>query len=345
MCSLTGCEPERPSATLDTTPLPAAQPALSRSFDHITGVVSLSDTLGLLVDRDARTAYLINWKTETVTPTGHEGSGPGEFRALDTPFPGGSGNALIQDWSQRRVIGFDGTSWSNAADLRTLPMAAFLHGGDRDGNLYFEYRPISHEGGGTTYADSALILRLAPNGKVDTVAHLLAPEQVIHVIRQGTSTNSMAFEVPYSPRDVWVVIPEGGVAILRSHPVRLERVTDDSVHHASVFNLPVIEVQERDKSDSLIPVPKEELPPWPAVMPPFVGTARLCGDDQRFIVRRPGHIGDSTETWLQLSAGKPKPAAFTIPEAERVVGCDGAWLYTARPDSNEMEMLVRYGMR
>jgi hypothetical protein len=206
----------------------------------------------------------------------------------------------------------------------------------------------SHEGGSTSYADSSLILRFAPDGAVDTIARLLAPKQVIDVIRSknangDVSFNSMAFEAPYSPRDVWVVNPEGDVTILRSNPVRLDRITHDSVFHGSTSNLPVIPVLESDKSDSLIPVPKEELPPWPAVMPPFVGTARRCSDD--LIVRRAGHVGDSTETWLQLSPAKRQPAVFTISETERVVGCDNMWLYTARPDSTETEMLVRYRMR
>jgi hypothetical protein len=314
-------------------------------FDHIARVASLNDTLGVLVDRDARTVYLINWKAETATPTGHAASGPGEFWALDAPLPAGGGTTLVQDWRQRRAIGFDGTSWFNAADLRSLPMAAFLHGGDRDGNLYFEYRPTNHEDGGITYADSSLILMLAPNGNVDTVAHPQAPQQVIHVIRQGTSTSPLAFEAPYSPRDVWAVNRDGGVTILRSNPVRLDRITDDSVTHVSIIGLPVIPVLERDKSESLIPVPKEELPPWPEALPPFVGTARLCGVEHQLIVRRPGHVGDRTETWLRLSPDDPQPAAFTIPASERVVGCDDGWLYAARPDSSEMELLVRYGMR
>lgn len=135
------------------------------------------------------------------------------------------------------------------------------------------------------------------------------------------------------------------MTILRSDPVRLDLVTEDSVLHGTTVGLPVIEVQEGDKSDSLIPVPKDELPPWPEVMPPFAGTARLCGaEDSEVLVRRPGHIGDSTETWLVLSRGNPEAAAFTISAAERVVGCDRAWLYTARPDSNEVEALVRYRM-
>lgn len=350
MCGLAACEPTHSSAVLDPVPLPAAQSALAQSFGRIAGVASLDDSLGVLVDRDAKAIVEINWESGALTPTGHEGSGPGEFQALDVPLPGAPGSVLMLDRRQRRVIGFDGASWSNIADLRELPLGIFLHGGDRNGNLYFEYRPISHEGGGTTYSDSSLILRLAASGRLDTVARLLAPKQVIHVSRRtnangDVNVNSMAFEAPYSLRDVWAVNPDGGVTILRSNPVRLDRINDDSVVHVSIIGLPVVPVLERDKSDSLIPVPKEELPPWPEVLPPFVGTARLCGPRHQLIVRRAGHVGDSTETWLRLAPDNPKPAAFTIPAAERVVGCDDGWLYTARPDSNEMEVVVRYGMR
>jgi hypothetical protein len=350
LCMLAGCHDRASSARLDPVLLGTGEVALARPFDHIAGFAPLSDTLGVVVDRDAKAVYLIDWTTTAVTPTGHEGAGPGEHQSLGAPLPGVPGTVLMLDRRQRRVVAYDSTGWFNVADLRNLPLGIFLHGGDRDGNLYFEYRPVSHEGGGTTYADSSLILRLALDGAIDTVARLLAPAQVIHVIR-GTNangdvrSNSLAFEEPYSPRDVWAVNPDGGVIILRSDPVRLDRITDDSISHLSVIALSVIPVQESDKSDSLIPVPKEELPPWPEAMPPFVGTARLCGTRHRLIVRRPGHIGDSTETWLQLSPDDPKPVAFTISAVERVVGCDGTWLYTARTDSDEMEVLVRYGMR
>jgi hypothetical protein len=344
---LAGCHDRASSTTFDPVPLGAGEVALARPFDYIAGFAPLNDALGVVVDRDAKAVYLIDWAATAVTPTGHEGSGPGEFQALGAPLPGTPGTVLMLDRRQRRVVAFDSTGWFNVADLRDLPLGIFLHGGDRDGNLYFEYRPVSHEGGGTTYADSSLILRLAPDGAIDTVARLLAPAQVIHVIRSknangDVSSNSMTFEEPYSPRDVWAVNPDGGVIILRSDPVRLDRITDDSVSHLSVIALPVIPVEERDRSDSLIPVPKEELPPWPETLPPFAGTALLCGARHQLIVRRPGHVGDSTETWLQFSFDDPKPAAFTIPASERVVGCDPTWLYTARPDSSETEMLVRY---
>ena len=350
VCGLAACESPPYSTALNSVPLPATQPVLSRSFGHIAGIASLNDSLSVLVDRDYKAVLEINWETGALTPTGHEGSGPGEFRSLDTPLPGPPGSVLMLDRRQQRVIGFDGAVWANVADLRNLPPGIFLHGGDSNGNLYFEYRPISHEGGGTTYADSSLILRLAHDRAVDTIARLLAPKQVIHVSRRtnangDVNVNSMAFEEPYSLRDVWAVNSDGGVTILRPNPVRLDRITDDSVVHASVIGLAVVPVLERDKSDSLIPVPKEELPPWPEALPPFVGTARLCGPGHQLIVRWPGHVGDSTETWLRMSPDDPKPAAFTIPAAERVVGCDDAWLYTARPDSDEMEVVVRYGMR
>ncbi len=348
-CMLAGCEPGSPDARLKATPLRVDKVQVSQTFDYIVGIAALDDSLSLLADGDARALYLTNWKTHSTSPTGHQGSGPGEYQSLGAPLPGGPGRILILDRRQRRVLGFDSTGWFNVGDLRTLPLGVALHGGDRNGNLYFEYRPISHEGGGTSYADSSLILRLMPGGTVDTIARLLAPKQVIHVIRSknangDVSSNSMAFEAPYSPRDVWAVNPDRGVTVLRSNPVRLDRITDDSVLRGFTIDLPLIQIQEGDKSDSLIPVPKEELPPWPEVLPPFVGTARLCGAEQRLIVRRPGHVGDSTETWLQLSPENAEPAAFSIPSAERVVGCDRAWLYTARLDSTEVEALVRYRM-
>jgi len=47
--------------------------------------------------------------------------------------------------------------------------------------------------------------RLTGSGRFDTVARVLPPEQVIHVSRRtngDVNVNSMAFEAPYSRRDV-----------------------------------------------------------------------------------------------------------------------------------------------
>ena len=155
----------------------------------------------------------------------------------------------------------------------------------------------------------------------------------------------MAFDAPYAPRDAWTVNPEGGVTILRSDPVRLNLVTKDSVFHGATIELPRIAVRESDRSDSLVPVPADELPPWPEWMPPFEGQLRRCGPDQHdLIVRRAQHVGDSVQTWLILRRDSRSAAAFTLDATERLVGCDDQWIYVARPDSSEAEMLGRYRM-
>jgi hypothetical protein len=347
---LAACESQPRRGTLDPVALQSANSPISQAFDYIEGIVSLDDSQSVLVDRDANAVYEINWGTDAITSTGHQGSGPGEYQSLDGPVPGGPGRILILDRRQRRVVAFDSTRWFNAGDLRSLPLGVALRGGDRNGNLYFEYRPISHEGGGTSYVDSSLILRLMPDGTVDTIAHLLAPKQVIHVTRSKNASgdvmsNSMAFDAPYTPRDAWVVNPDGGVTILRSDPVRLDLVTEDSVLHGAAIELPRIAVTESDRSDSLVPVPAEELPPWPEWMPPFEGQPRRCGPDQQdLIVRRAQHVGGSVQTWLILQRESRSAAAFTLDAAERLVGCDRQWIYVARPDSSGTEQLGRYGL-
>lgn len=124
------------------------------------------------------------------------------------------------DWVNRRL-----TLWSLDGGFgRAVPAYDQLRGAlprarDAAGNFYLELRPAAGPDGSGN-RDSASVVRVAPDGRVDTVARL-AP---LDLAKVQSPTGERFEQRVFSGVDKWGVAPDGTVWVARVYHNRVDRV-------------------------------------------------------------------------------------------------------------------------
>lgn len=151
---------------------------------------------------------------------GREGEGPGEFRVAFIDVRGGV--LMVHDPQVSRTSVFD----TSGTFVRSWPSACCYWSQvriDRDLRLY-----VPTMGGDSTYARWRHYVRYDVNGTlVDTVRVPPGPvsEEKVWMVRGGSGRNnfSMSTVVPYSPRQLDALHPDGGFVLGWSGEYRLVR--------------------------------------------------------------------------------------------------------------------------
>lgn len=198
-------------------------------------------------------------------------------RELEQPFLlFRTGDSLgIADWQRRRL-----TLWSLDGRLgSSLPAADGLRGAlprarDAAGRWYYELRPApGRDGSGNR--DSALIVRAAPGGALDTIARL-APFDLAEVISEGRRRLERRL---LSGQDRWGVLPDGSVWIARVADNRVDwRLADGTAPEGPALPDRVLPITEPDRElflgrfDAGLRASVAQVP-FAAIKPPFEGAA------------------------------------------------------------------------
>lgn len=306
-------------------------------FDRVGSYVATTDSTGFVADPTARRLVAINWADGTIRDLVRDGDGPGEVRGVAQLVASPDG-AVLLDPRKRQVmrIGLDGAVVDELR-MDSLPLGAALRAAGSSGALYFEWRGIRRAGA----PDSAYILRWIAGAPVDTVGRTLAAPMHNITITRGTSRNTMMFSAPYASLDLWAASIDGRLAILRSDPVQLETTSRAGTRSIGpMLAPPQRALTQTDRDSASIPDELRAEVVWPEVLPPFNGHLLWCQNSDLLLAPREMGSGSSPSILLLEATGEPRGVVM-LSRQERIVGCDATHVYSALPDTDGLEQLIR----
>ena len=238
-----------------TAQAPRTLPAPDATFDEPFSNVSpgtlreLRDGRVIVADPRDKLLQLVDFRTQTATKIGREGSGPAEFgmpmRLLAAP---GDTTLLFDPLNQRYLTVLpDGKAGATfrvefAPPPQQGPGGGMMRMGmdtprtaDARGRLYFESSPFSMGPEGPRSADSAAVTRYdRATQNLDTLAWVALPKNNAQVSGgQGNMQVRIGAANPLTPRDEWTVFPDGRVAIARAQPYRVDWVLPNGSKQSS----------------------------------------------------------------------------------------------------------------
>ena len=232
------------AATAQQAPrtIPAPDASYDEPFTNAAALRELRDGRVLVIDPRDKLVQLVDFKANTGTKIGREGSGPTEFgmplRLLMAP----GDTSLLYDLLNDRylIIGPDGKAINTQRlEIEAPPIGTGAGGGrqvrvggtmpttsDARGRLYFDSPGITMGPDGPRTSDSAAVTRYdRAMKKLDTAAWVALAKNNTQI---SGGANNMSMRIgqanPMSPRDAWAVFPDGRVAVLRAADYHVEFV-------------------------------------------------------------------------------------------------------------------------
>lgn len=366
--------------TVALTGAPVA--ALDEPFTTISGVREVAPGKVVVADpRDGR-LLMADLGANAFRDIGRKGGGPGEWQMPLSVLPGPGATTYIGDpmAGKVHVVGTDGKIGStilppggDGDGPSPIGPAMNPRGVDAQGRLYFEGAPFI-PGGGTL--DSIPIVRFDPKTKkVDSLAWV---PNAMKVDQSGSSGNMrvMIRSKPMAASDVWDVLPDGRVVIVRANPYRVDIVgLDKRVLRGTPVAYTPIKVTKGDRDafrarsasggvavvrsvggvSTSGPAPRGGAPTpppiadseFPETMPPFTGrNAVRIAPNGEIWVERTRSFRDTTPTYdIFSTAGRPVGRATLRPNST-VVGFGAGSVYVSRQDpEDDLRYLERYALR
>jgi hypothetical protein len=240
---------------------------------------------------------------------------------------------------------------------------------DARGRLYAAGRPFGWAADGTLVpSDSAPILRytIATN-RVDTVAYMNLTKN--GVSERATSSGGemrvsirLSSSVPFAAADDWAVLADGRVVIVRVADYHVEIVHPDGRRMIGpVVRYSPVKITDPEKnewranqapgqttavSEGLAGRPAAPPAPerheWPAVKPPFLGSATWPGPNGETWVMRTRAARDRVPTMDVFDSQAKLVARVVLPAGSSVVGFGAQVVYLVRTDGDDVEYLQRY---
>lgn len=394
-----------PAAAVAQKPYPLARPEteFGEPFTAISGIRELKDGRIIVADARDKTLQLIDLRSGVTSKIGREGSGPGEYalpmRLIALP---GDSSAVFDAANQRYLtIHPDGRAGRDfRLEAATAPPAAGgggraegpgrgmmmmfspPRGVDARGNIYYEGPSISFTPeGGPQPADSAPVMRFDRGvRRIDTVAFVRLAKGNANVSGgRGNMSIRIGGANPLVPRDDWVVLPDGRVAVVRSPEYRVDffssltrRTTGPTVAYDKIrvddAVKKMIEDQRARNSRNAVRMSVSmgsggaqrsteiggrggDLPPltdWPGVMPPFLaGTSfpasgAIARPNGEVWVQRTQKPGIDTPLYDVFDASGRVIGHVVLPAKTRLLGFGQGTVYLVRTDDDDLQYLQRY---
>jgi hypothetical protein len=347
----------------------------SEPFTTVSGIRELKDGRVVAIDSRDKIVEIVDFRTNSATKIGREGSGPGEY-ALPmslVALPGDSSG--VYDVLNRRMLAIlpDG----KAGDFIQMPsggggrgmvvMGSGPRGTDRLGRFYTQGPPISMGPSGPVAADSSPIERLdRRTSKRDTLAWLHLPKNSSQVSGSGGRMSiRMGAPNPFAPQDQWAVAPDGRIALVSAEDYHIDWVSPDGRRtRTPPIRFDRLKVSERHKQEwrdrmkqstgimmtnnngkmSATQVPMNNVPEpdeWPEYMPPFLNNAVSFAQDGTLWVQRTTPAGQPPTFDLIDGAGKVVQRV-TLQQKSRLAGFGNGTVYVARVDEDDLQYLQRY---
>jgi hypothetical protein len=237
-----------PSASAQARPIPSISldrgaTEFAESFSQLTTLVELHDGRLIALDSKEKDLRLLDLARGTVTRVSRLGGGPLEYQVPGVLLSGPTDTIIYFDMMQRRflVLSRDGVP------VRTVPYGVQNGGGSpgQMASLMSQMMPTSTDAKGflygqtmgmsmptiaksgpsmPTFADTVEIQALDPrSGRSTTLARIRSPmAQASPKIEMTGTAIRMTITAPdFRPGEVWAVLPDGRLAILRDGVYRV----------------------------------------------------------------------------------------------------------------------------
>lgn len=370
------------TATSQIQRLERAEAAFPEPFTSVSGLRELSDGRILIADRIERHVSFLDFATGSMREIGRVGEGPGEYQS-----PGGlvalpDDYTLLLDMANLRLtrIAPDGKlemeSWPMMSPGGLLrPTAA-----DAQGRLFYSASGgmrISLGGGAaSTPPDSLPIMRWDPVTDVtDTVGMFYSPSSTSRgggnlSFNSGRISLAGFRQQPFSPRDAWAVVSDGGVAVARATTYRMDWYRNGVSTLGPAIEYDPIRISQAEKEawadaranqtatfvsfgggggggsgGGTFELPRPDLDEidFPDYKPPFPTTgARATPDGEIWVQRYQRHDEDRALFDVFNDRGE-LVKQVQLPPGRRLVGFGDGVLYAVRTDEDDLEWLERYG--
>ena len=365
--------------------LERAEATFPEPFTSVSGLRELSDGRILIGDRTEKHVSFIDFATGSMRQIGRVGEGPGEYQS-----PGGlvalpDDYTLLLDLANLRLtrIAPDGKldmeSWPMLRQNGLLrPTAA-----DAQGRLFYSasggMRMALGGGAASTPPDSLPIIRWDPATDVtDTVGTFYSPSATgrgggggnisFNSGRSGRISLAGFRQQPFSPRDAWAAVPDGGVAVARAMTYRMDWYRNGVSTAGPAIEYDPIRITKDEKEawadrqanqtatfvaigggggrggGGTFEVPRPDLDEidFPDYKPPFpVSGVRATPDGQIWVQRYQRHDEDRALFDVFNERGE-LVKQVRLPAGRRLVGFGDGVLYAVMTDEDDLQWLERY---
>jgi hypothetical protein len=213
--------PTTAAAQIVSLSVPAA--TLEMPFSFVRGVRELSDGRLLIADYIENRVVLANLVSGTVQDVLTDGAGPRHVR-LPMGIVALGDSSLVMDYGNSRTIVLDPVGRVVRASIVEQPGRLFVRGLNRSGEWLYAV-PAWSEGPAALPNDSVRIVRWRPG--TDRVTTVFTMQGTRYRQDRGPSLEPRIPTVGFAGQDAWVVLPDGGVRVVRHSPFRVERMTAD----------------------------------------------------------------------------------------------------------------------
>lgn len=338
--------------SIDLTGQPLA--SIAEPFTKISGVHELSSTLAVATDNMETKVVLVDFARGTVKQIGSKGRGPNEYQYPSPPIAAPNG-AYVFDTFQKRALVID--LQGRVVAMRTLPDNGGLsrvRGSDGAGRFYFEGNQFDPNTG--RFSDSLPVVRWDPaTNKVEHIARVWSGGRVI-IQRAGGPASTAREITPFPHLDAWVALPDGGLALLRHEPFRIDFTTapGSKTSGAPIAYTP-IEVTAADRDwyrDRNTPGrvgavlvgggtgqqragTQWEDAHFPLTMPAFIGSDVLATPEGQIWIGRSFSSVDKTRRYDIYDGGGKLAGSASLSPTARVVGFGPRSVYLARVNPDD----------
>jgi hypothetical protein len=347
-------------------------------FSSLVGIRELADGRLVVSDRLEQAVSVIDFRSGSVTPVGHQGQGPGEYTMPGALFAFPGDSTMLLDVGNMRgiLITPDGTMGEtiNLQSPEGLPIIP--RGVDGRGRLYAQ-PPLMLQGNTTTSgADSTPLVRVTPGPKtIDTVAWLATAGISgggVFAFRTGAGggaggggPRNVALRArPYSPEDGWAVTPDGRIAVARATGYHVDwlapggrRTAGPSLPYEAVKIGKAEKEQwadQRAKGGMMMmrtpqgsqtmrmPRPNIDEQDWPETKPPFEAQGVFATPEGEIWIRVSQPAAAKAAVFDVVDGAGRLVKRVRLPDGRRLVGFGKGTLYAVQTDADDLEWLERY---
>ena len=373
-----------PAVAAAQKPYSLAKPDVeyAEPFSQVAGLRELANGRVLISDAREKVIQLIDFRGGAVM-VGREGGGPSEYasptRIVALPgdtsaiYDAGKGRYLIvdPDGSLGNDFRLDAVGGGSQQGLG-LSVRASPHGIDARGNIYVQGSPFHLDSHGLLMpSDSAPVIRFdRATLRADTVAFTRLAKRNGSVA--GTAGGGVELRNglanPLVPRDEWVALPDGRVAVIRADDYHADlyvsRTVTRSGPRIAFERIKVDDAVKKMVEEQRIQVrrnapnrvagrggaPPSGLPPptrpfftdWPDFMPPFLAEAAVARPNGQIWVLRTQRTGNDAPLYDVLDDDGRLIGHVRLPHKTRLVGFGQGTVYLVRIDDDDLEYLQRY---
>lgn len=350
-------------STVDLTGKPDA--SIKDPFTMVTGVRELPGNRAIVIDQFERLVFLVDFNTGSRRQLGRQGDGPAEYRFPMAPMAAPRNKTQILDATLRRVhvLNADGSFEAPLTPPYSAVPGGLLaaRGIDAAGRIYFEGNSFNSETG--RFIDSVTIIRWNPADNVtETLGKVWSGGRVI-INREGSTYSVARSILPFPHIDAWIVLADGGVAVVTQDPHAITVLERGAPVRAGVTipHTPVpVTAAERDAyrernaaarmtatgGGQSRRAPAAADAEFPANMPAFIASTVMAGPEGKIWIGRSHQAADRTWRYELFDASGRQTGVATLPAHSRIVGFGNGVVYIARTDpSDDLVYLERQRLR